>query len=119
LLDRFFPGGRDPRQKKLVVHLDNASAHNARVTENFFEHSPPKRLPPSPYSPDISPSDFYRFGKVKSALIGQEIPDEIGLHEAVTEILGGISGHKLQAVFRNWIECIQDVIDADGGYLSS
>jgi hypothetical protein len=32
LLDAFFPNGPDPTERKLVVHIDNASAHNARVT---------------------------------------------------------------------------------------
>jgi hypothetical protein len=56
--------GLDPTQSKLVVHvdididIDNASAYNARVAENFFEQNPPKRLPHPPDSPDISPSDF-------------------------------------------------------------
>jgi hypothetical protein len=98
--------------------MDNASARDARVTEHFFEHNPLKRLPPPSYSPYSSLSDFYLFGNVKNVLIGQEIPDEIGLFERVTEILGGISGNELQAVFRNWIEPDQSVIDADGGYLS-
>jgi hypothetical protein len=55
LLDAFFPNVPDPMQRKLVVHIDSASAHNARVTQNFFEHNPLKRLPYPPYSPDISP----------------------------------------------------------------
>jgi hypothetical protein len=118
LLDRFFPGGRDPRQKELVVQIDNASPYHARVTPNFFEHNPLKGLTHSPYSPDISPPDFYLFGRVKNALIGQEIPDETVLFEAVREILAGFSGNELQVVFRNWIESDHGVIDADGGYRS-
>jgi hypothetical protein len=88
------------------------------VTQNFFDHNPLKRLPQPPYSPDLSPSDFDLFGKVKNALIGQEIPDETELFEAVTEMLGGFWGSELQVVFRNWIESEHDVIDADGGYRS-
>jgi hypothetical protein len=118
LLDAFFPNGPDPMQRKLVVHIANASAHNARVTQNFFEHNPLKRLPHPPYSPDISPSDFYLFGKMKNTLIGGEIFDEIDLLEVVTEILSGISHHELRAVFRNWVERVQAVIDANGDYLS-
>jgi hypothetical protein len=83
-----------------------------------FEHNPLKRLPQLPYSPDISPLDFYLFGKVKNAVIGQEIPDEISHLEAVMELLGDISADQFQAVFPNWIEPDQGVIDADGGYLS-
>jgi hypothetical protein len=51
-------------------------------------------------------------------LIGQQIPDEIGLIDAVIEILDGISSDELQAVFRNWIERVQSVIDADMSYVS-
>jgi transposase len=76
----------------LVVHIDNASARNVRVTQNFFEHNPLKRLPQPPYSPDISPSDFSLFEKVKNALIGQEIPDETALFEIVTECCGWLFG---------------------------
>jgi hypothetical protein len=66
------------------------------MTQHFFGHNPPKRLPHIPYSPEISPSDFFLFGKVKSVLIGREIPDEIDLLEAVAEFLNGISGAQLQ-----------------------
>jgi hypothetical protein len=61
------------------------------MTPNFFGQNPLKRPRDPRYSPDISPSDFYLFGKVKSALIRQEIPDEMYLLEAVIEILNCIS----------------------------
>jgi hypothetical protein len=87
------------------------------MTENFHEHNPLKILVHSPYSPDISPSDFYRFGKVKRAMIEQEIPDEIEPLGAVTEILNGISSAELHVVFHSWIKRVQNVIDADGGHV--
>jgi hypothetical protein len=52
----------------------------------LFGRNPLKRLRNPSYSPDISPSGFYLFGKVKSALIGREIPNETDLFEVVTEI---------------------------------
>jgi histone-lysine N-methyltransferase SETMAR len=108
----------------LIVHIDidNASAHthNARTTQNFFEHNTLKGLPHPPHSPDISPSDFdfYLFGKVRRALIGREISDEIDLLEVATEILSSISHAELQVVFRSWVERVQAVIDANWDYLS-
>jgi hypothetical protein len=70
LLDSFFPNSLDPTQRKLVVHIDidteNASDHNARVAQNFFEHNPLKSLPHPPYPPDISPSDFYLLSSICS-----------------------------------------------------
>jgi histone-lysine N-methyltransferase SETMAR len=84
------------------------------MAQNFFEHSPLKRLVHPPYSPDISPSDVCPFGKIKSQLIGQEIPDEIGLFEAVSDILNAISAAELHRVFRSWIYWIERVIAAEG-----
>jgi hypothetical protein len=88
------------------------------MTQNSFGHTPMKRFPHRPYFPDISPSDFYLFAKVKTALIGRKIPDEVDLLEAVTVILNGISGSELQHVLQSWIEHVEQVIDAGGDYLT-
>jgi hypothetical protein len=117
LLDKFFPAGWSARHRKLAVHIDNVPIHNSRMTQDFFGHNPLKRFPHLPYSPDISPSDFYLFGKVKSALIAREILNEIDLLEAVTEILNDIVGAELQRVFRSWIERVEKVIDTGWDYL--
>jgi hypothetical protein len=103
---------------KLVVHTDNALAHNSRITQNVFGRSPLKRLPHPPYSPNISPSDFYLFRKVESAPIGPEISDEIALFEAVTEILNSISDAELQSIFQSWIAHVEKVIDAGKDHLN-
>jgi hypothetical protein len=60
----------------------------------------------------MSSSDFSLFGKEKSTLIGHEIPNEIDLLEAVTEILNCISDAEMQGVIRSWIDRIEKVIDA-------
>jgi hypothetical protein len=49
--------------------------------------------------------------------MGSEIPDEIGLFTIVTQIVNGTSDEQLQAIFRNWIECLQNIIDANGDYM--
>jgi histone-lysine N-methyltransferase SETMAR len=108
----------ESKAKRLMVHVDNAPVHNSRMTRNFLEHNPLKKLPHPPYSPDISSWDFCLFGKVKGALIGQDIPDEISLLDAVTEILNRISTDELQRVFRSWIERVENVITAEGSYAS-
>jgi hypothetical protein len=69
------------------------------MTQDFFRYNPLKRLLYPSYYPDISPSDFSLFGKLRSALIGWEIRDEINLFEVITEILNGVSDTKLQRVF--------------------
>jgi hypothetical protein len=57
--------------------------------------------------------DFDLFGKIKSARIGSDVPDEIGLLEIVTQIVDGILDEEFQAVFRSWIECVQSIIEAN------
>jgi hypothetical protein len=108
----------ESKAKDLMIHIDKAPAHNSIITRNFFEHKPLKRLPHPPYSPNISPSDFYLFGKVKWALSGQKILDGISILDAATEILNGISTHELQRIFRSWIERVENVTTAEGGYAS-
>jgi histone-lysine N-methyltransferase SETMAR len=100
--------------KELMVRVDNAPAHNLRVMRSFVEHNRLKRFPHSPYSPDISPSDFYLCGKVKRVLIVLEISDEISLLDVVTEILNVISTDELRRVFRSWIERVDNIITAEG-----
>jgi hypothetical protein len=63
--------------------------------------------------------NFSLFGKVKGALIGQEIPDETIILDTVTEILNWVSTDELQRVFRSWIERVENVITAKWGYASS
>jgi hypothetical protein len=101
-----------------MVHVDNAPAHNSRMARNFFEHNSLKGLHRPSYSPDILPSDFYLFGRIKGASIGQEIPDEISLLDAVTGFLNGISTNELRRVFRSGTERGENVTAAEGGYAS-
>jgi hypothetical protein len=71
------------------------------MTRNFFEHSPLTKVRRLHYLLDISPLDFYRFGKIQSALIWSEIPDEIDLLEIVSQMLDDISDEELQAVLHS------------------
>jgi hypothetical protein len=48
-------------------------------------------------------------------MIGQKIPAEINLLDAVTEILNRISTGELQRVFPSWIKRVENIIIAEGG----
>jgi hypothetical protein len=119
LVAKFFPVGWSAGRSKLIVATDNVPVHISRMIQDFFGRKPLKRLSYPLYFPNISPLNFDLFGKIKSALIGREIPDESDLLEAVTEILNGISYAELYRVFRSWIEHVERVIEAGGDYLTS
>jgi hypothetical protein len=54
--------------RKLVVHAHNARAHNAQNRRSFCKASGLRLAPHPPYSPDLTPSDFFLFGYVKECL---------------------------------------------------
>jgi hypothetical protein len=59
------------------------------------------------------------FGESKWSSDQQEIPDEISLLDAASEMLHGISTDELQRIFRSCIERLGNVTSAEGGYASS
>jgi hypothetical protein len=91
LVERLFPGLWNLGQRKLAACFVNVPAHNSKLIRNLFEHNPLKRLPQPPYPPHSSPLDVDLFGELKIAMTGQEILDDTGLFEIVTEFLDGIS----------------------------
>jgi hypothetical protein len=101
VVQKFFLAEKSAGRRKLVVDIENAPARNSRMIQNFFGYDPLKKVAHPIYFPNISPSDFYLFGKAKNALIRREILDEIDLFEVATETLNGISDAELQYVFRS------------------
>ena len=57
------------------VHLlhDNASSHKCEVVKSFLASEKVKDLNHPPYSPDLSPCDFFLFPKLKKMLSGLEV----------------------------------------------
>jgi histone-lysine N-methyltransferase SETMAR len=60
--------------------------------------------PHPPYSPDLTPCDFFLFGYVKHVLEGSEFPSEETLLAAIQRILSDLTGDTLRAVFAKWVE---------------
>ena len=56
------------------VHLlhDNASSHKCEVVKSFLASEKVKVLKHPPYSPDLSPCDFFLFPRLKKMLSGNK-----------------------------------------------
>jgi hypothetical protein len=54
--------------KGVIMHLDNASPDNSRKSHEYLTEFRARRVPHPAYSPDLAPSDFFLFGKVKAEL---------------------------------------------------
>jgi transposase len=103
-------------RRKLSVHADNARAHTAQKYRTFCEENGLRLAPHSPYSPDLSPSDFFLFGYVKERLKGIVFPSYEELLDAIGEVMTGIESETLTAVFEHWMERLEGVSKNNGDY---
>jgi histone-lysine N-methyltransferase SETMAR len=66
---------------------DNVRSHTAQLTTKVLEKMHWKVLPYPPYSPDLSPYDFYLFELLKDALGDSQFQDDDGVAEFMHEWL--------------------------------
>ena len=67
---------------------DNAPAHTSQVAMTAATECEFELISHPPYSPDIAPSDFYLFPKLKSYLRNTQYGSNEGAIETVSEYLG-------------------------------
>jgi histone-lysine N-methyltransferase SETMAR len=58
-------------KKGWALHHDNAPSHMAMAVQQFLGKINIPIVPPSPYSPDLAPSDFRLFPTLKISLRGR------------------------------------------------
>lgn len=101
---------------KVRLHMDNAKPHNSIVAQQKMNELHIERLPHPPYSPDISPNDFFLYGYLKNKLKGNRFSSQKELIDAVVEIIQNIDESTWIQVYNEWIERIKKVIDCNGEY---
>ena len=83
------PGNRKKRRKKqthsVLLLKDNAAAHKSQVAMTAASECRFEMLPHTPYVPEMAPSDFYLFPKLKFHLRGAQYGSNKGAIEAVNE----------------------------------
>jgi histone-lysine N-methyltransferase SETMAR len=62
--------------RRLVIHADSARPPTSKRTGEFMEKNSLRGTPHPPFSPDLSPSDFFFFGQIKSKLQGTEFTEK-------------------------------------------
>ena len=69
-----FYNKKQPSKGWSGVHLlhDNASSHKCEVVKSFLASEKVKVLNHPPYSPDLSPCDFFLFPRLKKMLSGNK-----------------------------------------------
>lgn len=98
------------------LHHDNAPAHTAFLVTSYLTRIGVEVLPQPPYSPDLSPPDFFLFPKVKRCLKGHRFDDIPNIQRAVTKALTGITQTDYSGAYEAWKTRWQRCVDAQGEY---
>jgi hypothetical protein len=102
------------RARHTCLHLDNAPIDRA---DDDFDRLGITRLFHPPYSPDLTPCDFWLFGNLKTKLEGNIFTSAMELMAKINEILMDIPLHKFVSVFDEWKRRLIECIDTGGDYL--
>jgi len=98
------------------LHWDNARPHISTETTSLLVAKGVHLLPHPPYSPDVAPSDFYLFGKIKTAIRGTLFHSSDEIIEKFDEIFGSTPKEELQRVYINWLTRLKWITESGGEY---
>lgn len=105
---RRFDAAHSRRRPRAVVNghkmdMDNAPTHNAGYTLTLLRILGWTRVPHPPYSPDLSPCDFWLFARVKKDIRGIRFANVAALKEAVEDQIAAIpSAEYKRAILQSW-----------------
>jgi len=91
-------------------------ATKLQVFANFLIPKNITTLYHPPYSPDLSPPDYFLFPKLKMKLKGLHFVDVAEIQEAVTDELKEVQKEEFSAAFQKLYDCAKACMYADGAY---
>ncbi|CAH1988640.1 unnamed protein product [Acanthoscelides obtectus] len=100
-------------ERRIILHEDNASSHKAQKTRQHLTEENMELLDHPPYSPDLSPSDFFTFPKIKNRLRVQRFQSP---EEAVDAFKNAVLDLPASECFENSFERMQMCINLRGEY---
>ena len=109
---------RRPRTGVRGIKLlhDNAPAHKSATVHEYLKESGLDVLDRPPYSPDLSPCDFWLFPRLKEMLAGHRYESRCDIGSAVYQCLQHIPKEDYRAAFRKWVDQCKMCVEADGAY---
>ncbi len=106
-----------PRNRRPILHMDNASSHTARPTRTQLLFTGIKTLTHLPCSPDIAPSDFWLYPRLKNGLRGKDFPTLDALEAAVGREIGLIASQEYtDCIMKTWPKRWARCVYRDGNY---
>ncbi len=105
------PGAQGITRGCRFLHMDNAPSHTAALTLTHLHNLGWTLLPHPAYSPDLAPSDYWFFPRLKQGLKGRRFATVAELEEAVDTEIGNITAEEyclcmLSKWPRRWQKCL-------------
>ena len=88
-----------------ILHHDNAPSHNAIVIREHLAKNETNTIQQPPNSPDLSPCDFFLFGRLKKPLRGTRYSTLDEIMEKSNMALMAIPQTDYKKCFQDWIKC--------------
>jgi Transposase. len=107
---------RNNVKRRIIVHHDNASAHTAQRTIDFLSSENIEIMTHCPYSPDLSPNDFFLFPNIKNKLRGKRFASPEEAVEAFNLCVSEVPRSEWRRCFEDWFHRMKKCIDLKGEY---
>ena len=95
---------------------DNAFSHKCEAVKSFLASEKVKVLNHPPYSPDLSPCDFFLFPRLKKIFSGNKYMARSSLGSAFYQCLQQIRKEDYLSAFRNLVKRLQKCVSIKGEY---
>jgi histone-lysine N-methyltransferase SETMAR len=99
------------------LHLDNAPAHRSKLVTAWLRKAKLDVLQHPPYSPDLSPCDYFFFGELKRWLTGRKFQSASDAEDKVRCFLTNLDRTKRENSIAAWPDRCARVIDSKGQYI--
>ena len=100
-----------------TFYMTTPTRISVRLLSFFFLASEKvKVLNNPPYSPDLSPCDYFLFPRLKKMLSGNKYTSRSSLGSAIYQCLQQIPKEDYLSAFRNWVKKLQICVSVEGKY---
>ena len=96
--------------QEYTFYMTAASSHKCEVVKSFLVSEKVKVLNDPPYSPDLSPCDFFLFPRLKKMLSGNKYTSRSSLGSAFYQCLQQIPKEDYLSAFRDWVKRLQKCV---------
>lgn len=99
-----------------MLHHDGAPAHTSCLVQQFLAKHGTIQVAHPPYSPDMSPPDFFLFPKIKNTLKRRQFQDIETIKQNSTQQLQAIPNSAFQKCFEDWKHRWVKCVTVNGAY---